>query len=57
MNKYIVEFCNNDSIVIESKYDHADKAFNELIVKRYYEHEGVLYNCLQVVKIVKVTND
>lgn len=57
MTKYVIEFSNNDSIVIESKYDNTDKAFNEILVRRYIEHEGCLYNSLQIVKIMKVTND
>lgn len=55
MTKYLIEFCNNDTIFYESKYESADKALNEILVKRYYEYEGVLYNCMQIVKIGKVS--
>lgn len=54
MNKYVVEFCNNDSVVIESKYEMEEKALNELIVKRTIKVDGVTYICNQIVKIAKV---
>lgn len=57
MYKYIIEFSNNDSHIVESKYDNPDKALGDVLARRWLKLDGCIYNVMAIVKIASVEAD